>query len=72
MVSAVLVTCMHVPTTATAFAPPEVRIFYSPQILWKQQSSLTYLLRVNPMVIMANLSCNLDTGDRSTPPEASR
>ena len=42
------------------------------QILSKQQSALTYLLRVNPMAIMGNLDCNLETGDRSTPPEASR
>ena len=59
---------MHV-CPATNIAP---LCTYFPQTLWKQQSSLTYLLRVNPLVVMASLNCNLETGDRSTPPEASR
>ena len=42
------------------------------QILSKHESALIYLLRVNPPAIIANLGCNLGTGDRSTPPEASR
>ena len=45
---------------------------FNTQISSKHESALTYLLRVNPLAIMANLGCNLDTGDRSTPPEASR
>ena len=42
------------------------------QLLSRHVSALTYLLRVNPLAVMANLSCNLRTGERSTPPEASR
>ena len=32
----------------------------------------TYLLRANPWVVVANRSCNLESGDRSSPPDDSR
>lgn len=38
------------------------------QLQARHESALTYLLRVNPLAVMANLDCNLETGDRSAAP----
>ena len=52
-------------STMSADAPP------FQQTLAKKQAAGSYLLRVNPVAVMANLSCNLETGDRSVQPKAS-
>ena len=60
-----LVLSMKFGSTMSADAPP------FQQTLAKKQAAGSYLLRVNPVAVMANLSCNLETGDRSVQPKAS-
>ena len=38
----------------------------------RHQAMQTYLLRANPSIVVANRSCNLESGDRSSPPEDNR